>query len=242
MGSVVGSGEVPGGFVVLAETGVSVTGNAAGGITGNIGDSPAAASYITGFGLFFTGASNDEFSDSSLVTGNLYAADYTPPTPTMLTTAIGDMGTAFTAAAGCAPDVTELGAGNISGLTLPPGTYKWGTGLDIATQVILLGSATSPTPSTDEWVFEIAQGLTVSANVVLQANMNGPGGPGTGAIPLPQNIYWQVSGSTILNTGVAFEGNILCQTLISLDTGVNFTGRLLAQTAVTLNADTVTAP
>ena len=56
-----------GDFVILAQTGVSVTGTA--NITGDIGISPAAASYITGFGLI-ADASNT-FSKSSLVTGNL---------------------------------------------------------------------------------------------------------------------------------------------------------------------------
>ena len=53
------------------------------------------------------------------------------------------MGLAFTDAAGRAPDVTELGAGNIGGMTLAPGVYKWGTGLLIPTDVTLNGSATA---------------------------------------------------------------------------------------------------
>ena len=64
------------------------------------------------------------FSTSPQVTGKVYASDYASPTPANLTTAIGDMQTAFTDAAGRAASVTELGAGNIGGMTIGPGVYK----------------------------------------------------------------------------------------------------------------------
>ncbi len=112
-------------YVILAKTAISSV--SASAVTGDIGISPAAATYITGFSLI-ADASN-VFATSSQVTGKVYAADYSPPTPANLTTAIGDMETAFTAAAGRAPDVTGLGAGSIGGMTLPAGVYKWGTGL-----------------------------------------------------------------------------------------------------------------
>jgi hypothetical protein len=50
---------------------------------------------------------------------------------------------AFTDAAARAPNATELGAGNIGGMTLEAGVYKWGTGLLIPTAVTLNGSATT---------------------------------------------------------------------------------------------------
>ena len=97
-------------FAILAKTGVSTTGVTA--ITGNIGISPAAASFITGFGLIAD--ATNVFSTSSLVTGKIYASDYAPPTPANMTTSIGDMQTAYTDAAGrTLPDSTELGAGDI---------------------------------------------------------------------------------------------------------------------------------
>jgi hypothetical protein len=105
-----------GDFVVLAKTAISTTGTTH--ITGDIGVSPVAATYITGFGLIKVGT----YSTSSLVTGKVYAADYTPPTPAKMTTAIGDMGTAYTDAAGRKlPDYTELYAGDVTGKTLTPG-------------------------------------------------------------------------------------------------------------------------
>lgn len=80
------------------------------------------------------------FATSGLVTGHLFAADMAVPTPSKLTTAIGNMETAYTDAAGRSlPDFTELGAGDVSGKTLAPGLYKWGTGLLLATDITLSG-------------------------------------------------------------------------------------------------------
>jgi hypothetical protein len=106
-----------GNFVVLAQTEITTTGTTH--ITGDLGISPAAASFITGFGLIAD--ATNTFSTSSLVTGKAYAANYAVPTPAKMTTAIGDMGTAFTDAAGRAPDSIEVGAGNITGKTLTRG-------------------------------------------------------------------------------------------------------------------------
>ncbi|MDP3793789.1 MAG: ice-binding family protein, partial [Candidatus Uhrbacteria bacterium] len=127
-----------GNFVILAKSGISTTGATA--ITGDIGVSPIAASAITGFGL--TMDSSNVFSTSALVIGKVYAADYAVPTPANMTTAISDMQTAYTDAAGrTLPTATELGAGNIGGMTLAPGLYKWGTGVTIPTDITLSGNA-----------------------------------------------------------------------------------------------------
>jgi hypothetical protein len=209
-------------YVILAETGISTVPPST--ITGNLGINPNQASAITGFSLML--GAGAAFSTSAQVTGKVYAPGYADPTHANLITATGDMGTAFTAAAGRAPDVTELGAGDISGLTLPAGVYSWSTGLLLSTDVTLTGSAT------DVWIFQIAQTLTVSNGVILHLK----GGA------LPQNVFWQVSGSTTLGTTVQFDGIILDQTLIAMKTGASITGRLLAQTAVTLEANTVVEP
>ncbi len=214
-----------GNYVILAKTGVSTTGATA--VTGDIGLSPAAASFITGFGL--VADATNVFSTSALVTGNVYAANYAVPTPANMTTAVSDMQTAFTDAAGrTSPDQTELGAGNITGQTLAPGLYKWGTGVLIsAGGVVTLNGGPN-----DVWIFQIAQDLTVSNGAVV--TLTG------GAVP--QNIFWQVSGQTTLGTTADFKGIILSQTLISFNTGAIMNGRALAQTAVTLNATAITEP
>jgi hypothetical protein len=209
-------------YAILAKSGISTVSPSA--ITGDLGLSPAAATYITGFSLIAD--PSNVFSTSSQVTGKVYASDYAPPTPVNLTTAIGDMGTAFTAAAGRAPDVTGLGAGNIGGMVLSAGVYSWGTGLLIPSNLTLTGSAT------DVWIFQIAQDLTVDNGVEIVL----AGGA------LPKNVFWQVSGSASLGTTVEFEGILLCQTGIALNTGASLTGRLLAQTAVTLDSNAIVAP
>ena len=135
---------------------------------------------------------------------------------------------AFTDAAGRAPDLVELGAGNIGGLTLSPGVYKWGTGLLIptATNVTLSGS------DVDVWIFQIAQDLTVAngTNVFLEGGA------------LAKNVFWQVAGAVDVGTTAHMEGVVLTQTAITMQTGSSINGRLLAQTAVTLDASTVVEP
>lgn len=212
-----------GSFTILAKTGISTTGVTS--VVGDIGVSPAAATYITGFALTLPAVS--AFSTSALVTGKVYAPGYADPTPANITTAVSDMQTAYTDAMGRTnPTATELGAGNIGGMTLAPGLYKWGTGVTIPTDVTLSGSAD------DIWIFQIAQNLDISsaARVVLT------GGAQAG------NIFWVVAGQTTLGTTAVFNGNILDQTAIVLNTGAVLNGRALAQTEVTLDANTVLFP
>src|SRR6185369_3822297 len=213
-----------GNFVILAKTGVSTTGTTA--VVGDIGLSPAAASFITGFGLIAD--PTNAFSTSSLVTGKVYASNYAVPTPVNLTAAVSDMQTAFTDAAGrTLPNFTELGAGDISGMTLVPGLYKWGTGVSVSSAGVTLSGGAN-----DVWIFQIASNLTVNNSAIITLN----GGAQA------RNIFWQVAGQATLGTAADFKGTILSQTLISLNTGAVMNGRALAQTAVTLNATAITAP
>jgi len=112
---------------------------------------------------------------------------------------------AYTDAAGRSiPDFTELGAGEIGGLTLIPGLYKWGTDVLISTDVTLSGGAN------DVWIFQIA-GTLDEANGI---HVNLLGGA------LAQNIFWQVGSSATLGTTTNFKGNILANQSITLNTGV----------------------
>ena len=207
-------------YVILAKSGVSTVPTSK--VTGNIGLSPAATSFVTGFSL--TADATNVFSTAPQVTGKIYASDGAPPTPTNLTTAVGDMLLAFTDAAGRAPGVTELGAGNIGGKTIGPGVYKWGTGVLIASDVTLKGQAT------DVWIFQIAQDLTMSSGVKV----------GLSGGALSKNIFWQVAGLVDVGTTAHVEGVVLSQTGITLRTGASINGRLLAQTAVTIDGSAVT--
>lgn len=212
-----------GSFTILSKTGISTTGVTS--VVGDIGVSPAQATYITGFALDLTAGS--AFSTSPLVAGKVYAPGYADPTPANITSAVSAMETAYTDGAGRTnPAATELGAGNIAGMTLAPGLYKWGTGVTIPTDVTLSGSAN------DVWIFQIAQNLDVSsaARILLSGGAHA------------SNIFWVVAGQTTIGTTAVFNGIILDQTAIVLNTGAVLNGRALAQSAVTLDASSVSAP
>ncbi len=212
-----------GDFAILAKSGIDTVATSA--ITGDIGVSPIDKTAITSFSLIMD--SSTTFATSSQVTGKVYAADYTAPTPTKMTIAISDMETAYSNAAGrTTPNFVELGAGEIGGLTLVPGLYKWGTDLLITNDVTLNGGPD------DVWIFQISGGITQASGkrVIL-----------TGGA-LPKNIFWQAFGNVSLNTTAHMEGIILSQTAITLATGASINGRLLSQTAVTLQSSTVVEP
>jgi len=209
-----------GDYAILTKAGVTTTG--ATSVNGNVGTSPIASTAITGFGLIMD--SNDTFSTSSLVTGNVYAAGYPSPTPSKLTTAISDMETAFVDAAGrVVPDHTELGAGNLEGKTLGAGLYKWGTNVHFTSSLTFSGS------STDIWILQIAQNLDVGNGA--QVTLLG------GAIW--ENIYWQVSEAAVFGTTSHVEGIFLVGTAITFNAGSSLNGAALAQTAVALDAATI---
>lgn len=213
----------PGAYVILSKAGISnVTGSS---IVGNIGVSPAAATYITGFSL--VADSTNVFSTSIAVTGQVFAANYAVPTPSNLTTAIGAMETAYNDAAGRTdPDFNELASGNLGNLTLTPGLYKFTTSVTMPSNVTISGSAT------DVWIFQISGDLSMAAGVsIILAN---------GA--LPQNIYWQVAGQVDIFTSAHFEGIILCKTAVNLQTSATMDGRIYSQTEVSLDDNDITKP
>lgn len=208
-------------YVILAKTAISNVPTSA--ITGDLGLSPAAESFITGFTL--TAATG--YATATEVTGKVYAADQASPTPINLTTAISNMQTAYTDAAGrTTPDFVELGAGDLSGLTLTAGLYKWTSTVTIPTNITLSGGAN------DIWIFQVAGDLTMSSAM----NMTLTGGAQA------KNIFWQVAGQATFGSNSHVEGNILSMTGITLQTGASLNGRALAQTAVVLAGNTVVKP
>ncbi len=209
-------------YVILAKTGITTVPTSA--ITGNLGVSPIVAASITGFALIMD-ASN-QFSRSSQVTGKVFAADYATPTPTLLMTAVTDMELAAANAAARTPAFTEIGAGNIGTMTLPPGVYHWSTALAIPTDVTLRGGPN------DVWIFQVAQGMdvTVGARVVLAG----------GAVA--KHVFWQVAGAVTIGGTAHLEGIVLAQTSVTLGSRASLDGRLLAQTAVSLAENRIAAP
>jgi hypothetical protein len=210
-----------GNYVILAKSAISNISTSE--ITGDLGLSPAATSYITG--LSITNAIG--YATSAQVTGNLYAADMADPTPINLTTAVEDMIIAYNDAAGRpTPDYLELGTGNIGGKTLTPGIYKWTNSVTIPSDVTISGN------SNDVWIFQIAEDLSMANGV----NITLLGGAQT------KNIFWQVAGTVMIGTTAHFEGIVLSKTGITLQTGATFKGGALAQTAVTLDGNSVVKP
>jgi hypothetical protein len=207
-----------GNFAILTKAGITDVPSSA--ITGNIGTSP-----ITGAAIGVTCAE---------VTGTIYSADAAGPSckltdAALLTTAVGDMETAYTDAAGRPAGVgpfLNVGAGTVANQTLVPGIYTWNVPVTITTDLTLNGGAN------DVWIFQLSQTLGISPNMKIVL---------TGGA-LAKNVLWQVAGVVSLNTGSHFEGTILAQKNIAMLTGASINGRLLAQTAVALQSNTVTQP
>ncbi|KAF8959844.1 antifreeze protein [Flammula alnicola] len=204
-----------GNFIILAKSGVSTVPPSA--VVGNLGLSPAASTFFTGFSIIRSASGTS--ASSGQVVGTLEAADFTSPTPSTLTTSVSAMITAFNDATGrLNPTAVGLGAGTIGGLTFTPGIYKWTSNVNLPTSITISGS------STDTWIFQIAGTLTVASGQDI--NLSG------GA--LAKNIVWVVSGKVTINSGSVFNGVILGATSVALNTGSVLHGRILAQTAVTL--------
>ena len=226
-------------YVILAKTGVSTVPLSA--VTGNIGLSPAAGSFLTGWSETADGAPVT-YSTSAQVAapGKLYAANYSGGTTSVdLTTAVADMETAHTAANGMAPagggdpaagGTACPGTGALGGLTLTPGVYTCTSTVSIATgtNVTLSGAGV--------YVIRTTQGITQASGT--QVILTG------GA--LAQNVFWvpALSVSIVGTAGATtrMAGVILAKTNIAVGTNATVNGRLLAQTAVTLDAATVTVP
>src|ERR1700690_3703387 len=127
-----------GNFVILSKAGITDVPTST--VTGNVGTSPitGAADHLT----------------CTEVTGKVYSVDAAGPAPcsitapSALTTAVSDMQTAYTDAAGRTATVNELKGGNIGGLTLGPAVYKWSTSVSILSNVSLKGGPN------DVWIFQ----------------------------------------------------------------------------------------
>jgi len=222
-GAIAGSGLTPvylgnaDTFAILSQSGTTNIYRSA--IVGDVGASP-----ITGAAILLT---------CGEVSGNIYAVDAAGPlpcavtNPSFLSSAVGDMGFAYNDAAGrLSPDFIELGAGEIGGLTLTPGLYKWSTNLMLSTDVTLSGGPN------DVWIFQVA-GTLNQANATRVTLAGGA---------LAKNIFWQVAGAVTLGTNAHFEGVVLGKKMIAVNTGTSVNGRLLAQTAITLQMNAITEP
>ena len=213
--SMVGLGHA-GNFAILTETGITNVPES--DVRGNVGTSPitGAADHLT----------------CPEVRGHIYSVDATGPQPCSrvrphkLSIAVGDMETAYTTAAGRPAHHINIGGGDIGGLTLKPGVYRWDTDVRVSTNAWLKGD------SRGVWIFQVSKNLIVAAAKHIRLRGEAQ----------PQRIFWQIAGHVSLGANSHIEGVILCKTAINLKTGASVHGRLLAQTAATLEMNTVHAP
>jgi len=207
-------------FAILSKSGITTTG--ATSVTGDIGTGPIAATALTGFALI-TDRTNT-YSTSTLVTGNIYAADYAFPTHDMIAVAVLDMQAAYTDAANRPnPNYLNLSAGNLDGETLQPGLYKW------VSNVVLTNGLTFDGTPTDIWILQITGTFNTASGAIITL---------TGGAQA-NNIFWQITGATTLGTASHVEGIFLCKTNMAFQTKSSLNGCALAQTAVTLDSTTI---
>jgi hypothetical protein len=196
-------------FTILAGAAITTTGG--GIVNGDVGTSPISGSAI--------------HLMQAQVHGIIYTVDQTGPAgsimaPALLTAAKGDLTTAFNDAAGRTPvpsgPFLNPGSGNIGGLNLVPGLYKFtGTAMVTGSNLTLTGGPD------DVWIFQIASNLDVGTTV--QVILAG----GAQA----RNIFWQVGTSATIGTGAMFKGTILADQSITMGSTSSLDGRALAFSA-----------
>jgi hypothetical protein len=221
-----------GDYAILTKAGISTVPSSP--ITGNIGVSPAAATYMTGFNFLLASDGSSATAPQLRGTGNkAYAASYGGDTPTRLTTAVSDMEIAYAFAAGHTEDAdtneqifNELNGGLIGGLTLTPGVYTFDTDISITADVTLEGN------ENDVFIIRTTKNVVQADNtaVILGGNVQA------------KNIFWQVAEAVEVGTSATLNGILLVKTKAVFKTGSTLNGRVLAQTACTLDHTTVTEP
>lgn len=188
-------------------------------VNGNLGTT-AASSLITGFR---DGTSNEVYTvtplNDGLVTSQIYAAAPAPGTIAKAAIALAGLNAATAAYLSISPAAMpggiDPGAGELGGLTLPPGVYKSNSGtFNITNGNLTLDAQGDPNAV---FVFQCASALTVGdaapSSVVL---INGA---------LAKNIYWQVGSAAVINYagGGIMNGTIIANSGVTLSSPANST-------------------
>jgi hypothetical protein len=195
-----------GAFVVLG--GSTVTNTGATALTGDLGVSPGTS--VTGF-------------PPGTMTGATHAGDATSAQ------GLADLTIAYNDAAGRTTGPVTV-AGNLGGLTLPPGLYKSTSSLSISSGDLTLDAQGNPNAV---FIFQMASTLTTTSGraVILSGGAKS------------SNVFWQVGSSATLGTTSVFKGTIMANQSITLNTGAVLNGRALARIgAVALSANSVVMP
>jgi hypothetical protein len=237
-------GEV-GRFVIFAPGAITTTGVTAVS-DGDIGISPAARSFITGFTANGSTGNYTELSNGiSYAPADANPAPFPYPlhfstpvvgatwttTGAMLTQASTDLGIADTfLAADPNPGVaTQVCPAQLGTLTLTRGVYKAAGNVLITTGSLTLDAQGDPNAV---FIFSIAGTLGTGApggNIILANNAQA------------KNVYWRTAGVTTIGAGSIFYGNVFATTQVNVLSGAAITGSLFAVSdRVTLIATTLT--
>ncbi|MDP2409959.1 MAG: ice-binding family protein [Pseudolabrys sp.] len=167
------------------------------------------------------GGSITGFPPGILATGIIH-----PINDAVTNIARNDFFAAYNDLAGRTPTANLTGQ-DLGGMTLLPGVYAFDSSANL-TGVLSLNGLNDPSSI---FIFNIGSTLTVanSSSILL---LNGAQG---------NNVYWRVGSSATLGTNVAFTGNILALTSITLNTGASIIcGVAFAQNgAVTLDTNRI---
>lgn len=121
-------------------------------------------------------------------------------------------------------------AGNLGGMTLPPGLYRSASSLAISSGTLTLDGGGDRDAV---WIFQMASTFTMTSGrqIILAGGARAT------------NIYWQVGTSATLGSNSTFAGNILSDQSITVETGARVDGRVLTRIgAVTLDSNIIELP
>ncbi len=205
-------------FTLLAGSAITTGG---GTIQGDVGLSPTTGAAITGL-------------TAAQVAGIIYAVDAAGPVGSvvdtnLLTVAKGDLTTAYNDARDRTdPDAVDPGAGDIGGMSLVPGLYKFTSSAAITGADLTLTGGVN-----DVWIFQMGTTLTVGSgiDVVLAGGAQA------------QNVFWQVGSSATIGTFAVFRGTMMADQSITMNASSILVGRALAMVAaVTFSGSSASRP
>jgi hypothetical protein len=114
----------------------------------------------------------------------------------------------------------------LSGATLAPGVYCYGSSVGLVGELFLDGQG----QASPVWIFQIGSTLSTSTSAKITFKNGGK----------PCDVFWQVGSSATIETGTAFAGTIVALASISLSVGASNLGTMIARNgAITLLTNVV---
>lgn len=204
-------------FAVMAYT--SITSAPTSSIMGKVGLKPGVRSLIS-------------INPTTEVIGGgaeVYAGDDSGDPANYLTLAREDLIAAYRDAVMRVTDKDKLEAykGKLGGQILPSGIYRWSNGVTINSDITLEGN------DSDVFIFQVNGNLEVAPKVRIV--MSG----GAKA----QNVFWQVSGKTTLNSLSVVSGTIISQLTFEMKNLAQLNGRAMVKNGkMVLSQNVITIP